>query len=140
MADARSRDRNASRTLGLLIREGLLEQLGDEVRPTDTGTRLVRQVRRGADARPADQLAGRRIVVVRDAPGLDLSAVERTMRDRGADVMRSEGSFTRLAIMSDDYGIAAKLLSEIRGLGADAEMARVLDEVPRSSAPGEGRE
>lgn len=126
LAELRRTHHNAQRILDLLGREKFVETAGDGVSATRRGRQLVANVRRAVDAEAAGELVGRRLVLVEEAPDVDMRVVERTLGQR-ARVVRSEGSFERIAILRDDYRLATDLLAKVRRLGARARMARVVE-------------
>ncbi len=126
LTELRRLEHNAQRVIDSLTREKLIKPTADGVRATAKGRRLVAQVRRAADAGAAGELMGRRLILIRDAPTLDLSSVEETLAPR-AEVLRSEGGFERIGVLGDDYALANDLLRAVRQLGAKAEMTRVVE-------------
>jgi hypothetical protein len=128
LTERRRLDHNLQRVIDLLTREELIESSLDGFSATTKGRRLLAQVRRAADAGAAGELIGRRLILIRDAPTLDLSTLEETL-GRGAEVLRSEGGFERIGVLVDNYAVANDLLRAVRQLGAKAEMTRVVEPV-----------
>jgi hypothetical protein len=119
---------NLERTMKTLTREKLVKPSQDGVEVTKRGRALVRQVRRATDAGFADEVTGR-LILIRDAPGLDAARIDTTLGRHGR-VVRSEGSFVRIAILADDYELASGLLAAVRRLRVEAEMTRIVAPPP----------
>jgi hypothetical protein len=127
LAELRRLNHNAQRVIDFLTGEKLIKGTrGGGLNATARGKRLVEQIRRAADAGVGGELVGRRLILVRDAPSVDLSGVEQALGPR-AEVLRSEGGFERIGVVDDDYALANELLHAVRQLGAKAEMTRVVE-------------